>query len=380
MTNKADSIDTELFSLNIRLSNYNNLEDIIEVNRDQKILCKSISISDEGFRCLFMITYDDEDVNLNTPLFVHASSVNQSAVTHIYANFIEKQYYDEYDIDSLREHMPTKQNAEYITEKLNKDYIYTTLNRLNKYLYVSVISDKYDEIFILTSKTILLKSNLSSLSIYPNPISENLLYVPGDKLILKFFTSYSIFVNIVTLGGEAIIKWSNNTNNFYYLKGRGNKLSLSPGTEIVNELIIEKKVSSNNAIISSEEPGFVFYISYYIRNEEYNFDKIVGNSAKIVYKKIEFPIFLYNKIGYCYDNINIGITFKYLNKYKNGEYTSAPFDIKCGISKENSIYILKKYPEFFLIKYLIGKYVPILKTIQIFISKEFFKSSNIKPE
>ena len=107
-TDKTDSINTEFFSLRLRLSNYNPFLDIFEVNTDQKILCYPTYLEEERFSCLFMITYDEEDVKLNTPLFVYASSVNQSAVTYIYANFIDKNYYDEYDTEALKTNIPTK--------------------------------------------------------------------------------------------------------------------------------------------------------------------------------------------------------------------------------------------------------------------------------
>ena len=327
-----------------------------------------------------MITYDEEDVKLNIPLYVHASSVNQSALTYIYANFIEKNYYDEYNTEALKTYFPTKENAEYSTEKDNKDYIYTNLNSSNKYLFVNVISDKDDEIFILTSKRILPISRFFDYYlIYPHPSSEYLISATLEPLRLQFFTYSSIFINIVSLGGEAIIKWSDARNNFYYLRGRGNRLALSSSVRgSYGELIIESKVSSNNTITSSE--GLVFYISHYIQNEEYNFNKIEGNSEKIVYKKRDLPIFLYNKIGYCYNDINIAITFKDFDKNKNGEYKSSPFFIKCAFAKEDTIYELKDNPESFLDNYLIGKYDPILKTAHIFVSKEIFKSYNIKPE
>ena len=378
-TDKTDSIDTELFSLNVRLPNNNSFQDIIEVNTDQKILCNPIYYIDEKFNCLFMITYDEEDVKLNIPLYVHASSVNQSALTYIYANFIEKNYYDEYNTEALKTYFPTKENAEYSTEKDNKDYIYTNLNSSNKYLFVNVISDKDDEIFILTSKRILPSRFFDYYLIYPHPSSEYLISATLEPLRLQFFTYSSIFINIVSLGGEAIIKWSDARNNFYYLRGRGNRLALSSSVRgSYGELIIESKVSSNNTITSSE--GLVFYISHYIQNEEYNFNKIEGNSEKIVYKKRDLPIFLYNKIGYCYNDINIAITFKDFDKNKNGEYKSSPFFIKCAFAKEDTIYELKGNPESFLDNYLIGKYDPVLKTAHIFVSKEIFKSYNIKPK
>ena len=74
-----------------------NLE-IIEVNTDQKIMCTPtvLSSSANEYRCLFVVTYDDEDVNMFTPLLAYAGSTNNGALTYIYANFIERDMYDQF--------------------------------------------------------------------------------------------------------------------------------------------------------------------------------------------------------------------------------------------------------------------------------------------
>ena len=79
-TDKTDSVNSELFSLRVYQPNPDDI-DIIEVNTDQKILCHPRFLNDNQYRCLFMVTYDDEDVNQELPLIVHATSLNQSAVT-----------------------------------------------------------------------------------------------------------------------------------------------------------------------------------------------------------------------------------------------------------------------------------------------------------
>ena len=76
-----DSLDTELFSLRVHILNDNFELDIIEINADQKFLCTPQFVKDEVYRCLFMVTYDDEDVSLGLPLIVHANSLNLTATT-----------------------------------------------------------------------------------------------------------------------------------------------------------------------------------------------------------------------------------------------------------------------------------------------------------
>ena len=107
-----DSLDTELFSLRVHIPNDDFELDIIEINADQKFLCTPQFVNDEVYRCLFMVTYDDEDVSLGLPLIVHAKSLNQTAATVTLASFIERKYYDEYNFDYLKTNTQTEQTAQ----------------------------------------------------------------------------------------------------------------------------------------------------------------------------------------------------------------------------------------------------------------------------
>ena len=203
-TDKKDSFDTEIFSLVVRLPQDN--LDIIEVNTDHKIICRPNFLNDDEFRCLFMVTYDEKDVELRNSLLLYAASVNQTALTYVHASFIEKKYYDEYDTKALKSNTPRIETAQFSTQKNGLDYIYISLNDdcKNKYLYVNVKTNKADDIFILTSLSI---NMMYTLPIDSNPTSEKLFFVPSGQLRLNFFTNSksNIFVNIVPLGGEARI-------------------------------------------------------------------------------------------------------------------------------------------------------------------------------
>ena len=58
-TYKSDSIGSELYSLRVHQSDEKQTDslDIIEVNTDQKILCKPTALSTTEYRCLFMVIY-----------------------------------------------------------------------------------------------------------------------------------------------------------------------------------------------------------------------------------------------------------------------------------------------------------------------------------
>lgn len=111
-TDKTDTADTELYSLRVHEANIANYDieegvdfDIIELNTDQKVLCKPTRTG-ETFRCLFMVIYDEEDIKQKMDLLVYARSTFRGDTTEIYASFIESEIYDEYDFESLKKKFP----------------------------------------------------------------------------------------------------------------------------------------------------------------------------------------------------------------------------------------------------------------------------------
>ena len=389
-TDKTDSIDTEIFSLTVREPSYDVFFDVIEVNTDQKILCSPKLFNDNQYRCLFMVIYDDEDVKLEMPLIVHAASVNQSAITHTHASFIERKYYDEYDLDNLKRSIPTFETAEYSTQRDDVDYIYSKLKPIDQkeeekkhqYLFVNVITDKQDDVFLLTSMPMYNFKGENNIEFYPNPSTEQLLFLSVDKLNLKFFTSSSLIVNIVTLGGEAEVTWVDKPQNVYNLRGRGDRLALTSGTEI-DEIVITKRANSNNKLNDVEHPGFVFYISYYARDAKNNFDEILyGKSLEMSYRDTDLPVYIYSKIGNIVNDIVVAVTFKDSEIDTQGVISTSPFDVMAAIGKESSIYKAKKNPELTpsIENSLSGYYDPAIKTAIVFLSNIISRYFNIKPE
>ena len=384
-TDKTDSVDTEVYSLTVRLPSDDVTLDIVEVNTDQKILCSPRYLNDGQFRCLFMVTYDDQDVELNMPLLIHAASVNQSATTYFHGSFIERKYYDEYESDSLKRMTPTSETAEYSTQRDDVDYIYTTLRGSSQqkyYFFVNVITDKEDDVFILTSMPMFNDLSPNKIEFYPNPTTEQLLSVPDDKtLSLNFFTSSSLIVNIVTLGGEAEVIWADDENKVFNLRGRGDRLSMTSG--VTSDNVIIRKRKSANSLTAQDDPGFVFYVSYYIRNPELNFDEVqYGKSLEIAYRETDLPVYLYSKVGSYFNDLNIAVTFMDSEIDNEGELASSPIAVKAALAKESTVYKSKLNPELSpsLEKSVFGAYDPALKTAIVFLSSSVIRSFNIRTE
>ena len=387
-TDKTDSIDSEIYSLRVHqpdsdLDLENNL-DIVEVNTDQKILCNPTFISENEYRCLFVVTYDNEDVNNLTPLLAYGSSINQGAINYMYANFIDRKIYDEYIKTELNSHIPTDQTADLNSRKEGVNYIYLKSLEKDKYVFINVITDKADPIMILTSMPIFNYITYDFFECYPNPSTEQLFFVPGQILRLSFPITDSVTVNIVSLSGKAEIIWKNDPSTVFSLKGVGDRISLSSG-KLTDQLIFTQLENINNNINNNklnamENPGFVFYASYLIKDNSVNFNEInYGKSMQITYKDSGLPFFLYSKIGSDFRDINIAITFSDNEIDKEGIHETSPLIIGAQLVKENAIYDAKKDTDLRPSeKEIRGFYDSALKTGQVFLSEDIIKYYNIK--
>ena len=96
----------------------------MEVNTDQKMLCQPTTISDGRYRCLFVVIYDDDDVDLSTPIFAYSHSTSKSAESYIYGDFIDRKLYNEYQTNELRKVIPTFETASLNGRKDGVDYLY----------------------------------------------------------------------------------------------------------------------------------------------------------------------------------------------------------------------------------------------------------------
>jgi hypothetical protein len=381
-TDKTSSLDTEIYSLRVHEVNDNdNKLDIIEVKADKKIICKPHYLSENQYRCLFMVTYDSDDTIKYTPFFGHASSVDASSFTYMYASFVDRKLYDELDNEGLNRAIPTLQTATYNSKDDGVDYIYINNLDQKKYLFINVIADSPEDVMLLTNMPLYNYISYDIFEFYPTPGKEQLLSVAGDQLRLQFATEKSILVNIVTLTGEAEIYWRSDPTTIYSLRGRGDRLTLSSGTAS-DHLVLRKRQNefNNNKLKTMEDPGFLFYISYYLKDEQ-NFDEVIyGRSLEFAYKDTDLPVILYSKIGNFSSDINVAVTFKDSQFDNTGEYALAPLEVRASLIKENTIYKAKKDKDLApsVDRLTLGSYDTALKTAQVMLSKEIISTYNLK--
>ena len=370
-TDKTDSVGTELYSLRVHEVNMEQSDlDIYEVNTDQKILCKPKSIGTGKYYCLFMVTYDDQDVKQQSDLLVYATSTNKGDSTVMYANFISANIYNEFIADTLRGSIPNENSAAYDTINLDTNYFYIQLHKIqskDQYLYVNVISFFPDDIMMVASMNCFDRTKEGNIQIfYPKAKTEQIVQAKEDSLILDFSVDSSLIVNIENLGGEADLRWEEDDQVVHYLRGKGDRLTLTTSTNYTRLLI--KKLKSDKPI-KEKDPGFVFVFDYYSRDSSKNFDEVVyGSSIEMAYRDTDLPVYMYSKKVDYSNDINIAVTFRDSRNDTEGEYTTTPIEVRAFLDKRDLIYAAKATPEFEPSGNKIdGIYDPAIKTAQVFL-------------
>ena len=386
-TDKTDSIDTELYSLRVHQPQFEDEDplDIILVNTDQKIMCNPKEVSKGQYRCLFVVTYDDDDVNMFTPLLAYGESLNHGALTYMYANYIDRKIYDQYIINDLNSRVPTLQTAELNSKIDGVNYIYTRTLKKEKYMFINVMTDRADPIMMVTSMPVYNYISYDLFEYYPNPTTEQLLYIPGQQLRLAFPGTDSIMVDIVCLNGHAEVSWKSDPDTVFVLRGIGDRISLSSGKN-VDQLFIRKvnyNIINDKKLTAMEDPGFAFYIKYHLRRaeDEITFEEInYGKSLEMSFKDTDLPVVLYSKIGTEYRDVNVAVTFKDNELAPSGEYPQNPLLVSAQLVKEKTIYESKNDKDInpSIERSQRGNYDTALKTAQIFLSEDKIKSYNIK--
>ena len=216
----------------------------------------------------------------------------------------------------------------------------------DKYFFINVISDRPDDIILMTSMKVYDYIIYDLFPIYPKSHGEQLFSVIDNQLRLAFPDNYGIMVDIIAIYGQAEIFWKNEPDKIFNLNGNGDIITLCyreliKENKYIYQLVIKRKVDNN----SKKDTRFVFYIKYHLRDPEINFDEIsYGKTTEISYQNNYFPISLFSKIDSRYNDINIGVTFKDCLFDESGELNSSSLYISALLDKEKTIYNTKIDP------------------------------------
>ena len=332
-TDKSDNANRELFSLKIHLPDINEYNiDIIEMKKNQKSLCKPVKSGEEKYQCLLMVSYNEEDISQEKDLLVFIKSVNENSSNKIYYNFINNSFFNEFNIEKLRQNIPS-------TTFFEKDYLYIKLNQtLNgTYLFINIETNLPDDITIMTS---LNKKEEEERVYYLNTYNQYLIQMKEDTITFEFPSDLSLYVSIENIGGKAYFSWEEEPKMVYNLRKKGAYLTLT--TPYNYTKLICKKFESDSKQ-NGEEPGVIFIIKYYERSTSINFDNIPSyKDSEIGFINVDFPLLLYKKDINFLHNLNFVITIKNDIYEYNEEYPTSPLNIIFYLARRDLIYEYRK--------------------------------------
>ena len=150
----------------------------------------------------------------------------------------------------------------------------------------------------------------------------------------------------------------------------------------MDQLVIRKRKEETPTLKDKiGNPGFLFYISYYLKNPNYNYDEVIyGKSLEFAYKDTDLPVVLFSKMGNISSDINVAVTFKDTDTISSGNYSYSPIFVSASLIKENSIYKAKSDPELAPSpdRLIEGTYDIALRTAQVMVPKEIISNFNLK--
>ena len=341
--NGTDSLYASPYALVVRVVNGNE-NDIYRVNSDQKALCRTKKISgiaEEKYRCVYAIEYDFlSEFNY---LFVYPSVQEKSAFFRIYASYINQSDYEMGNEDFFKFMIPNENNCDYSSKNTKSDFLYIDYGLVKDYyVLVSVETDK-ETVVELMSSLYVFNNDVTA-----NPSTSQLFMAPSEnKFTLSFPTNNMVMANIRGIGGEAELYWESNPDNKYYLKGRDDRISITSDKSYKDHKLI---INSNGKI--NDLVGFIFYVNYDIRNDAFNFDKLIfDKSVRYIYTDNDLPLYYYGKLSHNFeenDYYDIFFQFDILENYYEKEltfYNDIPYSINAYIVKEQTVFDLKKNPQ-----------------------------------
>ena len=284
--------------------------EIIHIRSDQKVLCDAAQIG----ACLFAVIFDEGDINNNLVLYPRPQ--NPNVEVKYYADFVNASQVERNNLTYILENIKTDDSAQF-SSKSGKKYIYTEKVERDKclLLYVDVDISTIIEIFSSTS---------NYYQITPNPNTPQIFAIQDKELQLNFEEQHDLLINIVSVSGEGYFYWQNEKIRKFHLSGEGDRLSLTAkGHSNSTKLIAQ---STHYAWMNStDKSGFVFYITHYPRNSEYNMDQVkAGRSTEFNYREAKFPLNFFTKLT----SKDVTVSFNFYDFYKGNEFADFQFNGK----------------------------------------------------
>ena len=302
--------------------------EIIHIRSDQKVQCLPFVFTNNSYVCMFAVIIDDVDATRNLVVYPrnqHGSKMNIYG-TLAPAEFIERN--DKGEIYNLMYNVYGNQSC-----KVEERYVFIEdLSRNYSYFFMISAEDNSESIMEVMSSTQVFYEDVE---IYPNPSTAQVFATNDKRAHLNFITTQDLLLNLVSLAGIGGFHWSDlsGEQNMYYLNGYNDRLSLTTSTNDMETRFAPLEITSSN-FVNHEKGKFVFYITYYPRN---NIDQLKTNrNTEFHYRTVKMPLYYYAPIARLQDyTINFNF-YDFLTKNnENVVYDTNLFNIWATVISEN---------------------------------------------
>ena len=381
--NKINSISGLTFFIKVGLSNdeleHDNINfeyslkvsakkpklNIFEINSEHKTQCEMEEVNENTYRCLFVITYIENKENFDrNNIIIYSNSQNKEIKLNIYADYINKTLYDNYNIDYLINKIPNI-NSTYNNNNTEIDFINIPNLELNKYIYISVESNIKTTIEIVSQKISLNEVKL--------PLNNNIQINRIDKNFTNIYFNFNnskdedFSLSLVTLYGKARIYLGYDVSTEYITDTIENKLILNINKYSCNLNESNCKLIINN-LKQNDKKGleYLFYISYEAKSMNNLNELNYGNSNKMLFTDFQFPILLYEKIPNMNSPININLQIYNIPEI---DLIKDKYDVEILVLQKKELH-QKKLNHSYINNFetMKHKFDPILSSVNIFLS------------
>ena len=306
---------------------------IFEINSEHKMLCKPEKIDNLNYKCIFIIK-NNNFYKQNENLIIHSTSNKKNIEITMYSDYINKEIYDNWNVDYLLNNIPNK-NSNYTNLNTENNFIIIPNLNSDKYIYLSIELDVETTIEIFSQVILyqdeIVLSDAHFLKIYSIKNDSNYTGLDFNNLLIN-----EISLSLITLYGKASIHLFSNEAAEYITDIRENKIIFNINLDICK---INNNCKLNITKLEEDDEqnlGYIFYI-YYRKKANNIINEIeYGNSNKLIYSELRNQIILYQPITNIKNSININLQL-YNIPYINPNF----FDIEILFLPKKEIYNIK---------------------------------------
>ena len=282
---------------------------ILEINSEHKTLCQMDKIGNEKYRCLFMIVNKSDtsnetiyNENEEKSLIIFPLINENSDEFNIYADYINKSIYNEFNKTILNSSIPNEK-SKYINILNGKktNFLRIPNENKNQYIYLSIES-KRETLLELVSQEI--SENETTYSFPRDNKNKIQLFSINEMTTLKlnFYSStiQDYIFSLNTIQGKSIFHIGSNSATKYTTDKRESNLLFEVDPEFC-------KSNQCDLIFEKVDDDHIFYLSFELKSKNVINELIYGKSSKFSFSSIRKQFLLYEYLPIKNQNINVNL-------------------------------------------------------------------------